>query len=384
MRKLNVLFIAKNIPTPKNKTNRIIFDIAQNLSDFCKINFLFPKEIVPFWLKNKPKFKHLYRLKNWNFEGFSITPILYWAIPIKSMQFWAMFFMPLPLKKHIKRNGAPDLVHAHYLLPDGYMAYKLYTRYNIPYLITFRNSDKKYLSSISENNPDFRKARKIISSAQKILVTNKAYKDFVKVKFGIDSTIIPHGINASIFSNVEQQGKSKELVITTVAEAIPRKNIDWILKAFLNYTGNAKIKLNIVGDGPQLKQLKLLAANDKRITFWGRISHEKVLEILRISDIFSLPSYNETFGMVYLEAAATQNAILGMKEEGVWGVFEENTEMLFCRDFEQFQKKLHLLIDNEKTRNRLIQNAFEKAKILSWTNITKAYKEIYLKIFNNE
>jgi len=66
------------------------------------------------------------------------------------------------------------------------------------------------------------------------------------------------------------------------------------------------------------------------------------------SDIFALPSYKETFGLVYLEAAAARNAIIGFKGEGVWGLFEVDKEMLFCGDFEEFQEQLKLLIKNGK------------------------------------
>nr|WP_321353558.1 glycosyltransferase family 4 protein [uncultured Draconibacterium sp.] len=377
MGKLKVLYIAKNIPTPRKKTNRVIFDIAKNLSSFCTIQFLFPKEIVPFWLRNSAKFSYLKGLKNWSFENFSIQAIPYIKLPFKPMQYWPLFYLPPALKRYIN-NDRPDLVHAHYLFPDGYMAYRIWEKTGIPYVITFRNQDKQYLEIISNNNPDFKKAKKILSAARQILVTNGGYQEFIEKKFGIKCIIMPHGIESSVLKNGNSRKKNEAIIITTVAEAINRKNIDWIIRACLQYKGNKEIRLNIIGDGPELENLKHLAINDNRITFKGRVEHAMALQILGESDIFALPSYNETFGLVYLEAAATHNAMIGLKGEGVWGVFEEDKEMLFCGNFEGFKQQLHRLIENDVLRTEITEEAFKKVKTMEWEKVQTKYKSVYL------
>lgn len=43
---------------------------------------------------------------------------------------------------------------------------------------------------------------------------------------------------------------------------------------------------------------------NSEIKFTGYLSKEKIIEILDQSDIFVLPSEKETFGLVYIEAAA--------------------------------------------------------------------------------
>lgn len=381
MGKLKVLYIAKNIPTPRKKTNRVIFDIAKNLSSFCTIQFLFPKEIVPFWLRNSAKFSYLKGLKNWSFENFSIQAIPYIKLPFKPMQYWPLFYLPPALKRYMN-NDRPDLVHAHYLFPDGYMAYRIWEKTGIPYVITFRNQDKQYLEIISNNNPDFKKAKKIIERAKAIITTNLAYKNYVEKQFPVLCEIVPHGIPSAYFTDIENKKENNSIVVSTVAEAIPRKNIDWVIKACSSYHGNKKIKLNIVGDGRELEHLKHLARNQSDVNFYGQIPREEVSKLLTDSDIFALPSVNETFGMVYLEAAATQNAIIGFKGEGVWGVFDEDKEMLFCSNYQQFESQLHQVISDKNLQELLAQNAFDKAKTMNWENITGRYTELYLNVIN--
>ena len=379
MEKLKILYIAKNIPTPKKKTNRIIFDIAQNVSDFCDIDFLFPKEIVPFWLRNNPRFSYLYKLKEWTFEGFKIQSIPYIKLPFKYMQYWPLYFLPKTVKKYFQKKGQPDLVHAHYLFPDGQIAFRIREKYGIPYVLTFRNQDKQYLELISRENPDFKKALKILSSAKQVLVPNGGYKDFVESTFGISCVIMPHGIEANVFYDENKSVLKDEITILSVADGLSTKNVDWVISAFKNYTGDNKIKLRLIGDVCTRKDIIELSADDKRIELLGKVPRENVLQHMKGSDIFALPSSKETFGLVYLEAAATRNAIIGFKGEGVWGIFEEDKEMMFCENYPQFETQLNNLIVDCSRRNELARQVLEKAKQMTWENVELQYKDVYFK-----
>lgn len=375
--KIKILYIAKNIPTPKRKSNRIIFDIAHNLSQAFSIQFLYPKEIVPFWLRNKKKFTHLIKIKKWTYEGFEITPIPYFHLPIKKMQYWTLFYLPLAFNKITQTIKKTYLVHAHFLFPDGFMAYRLYIKYNIPYVITFRNSDRKYLDNISTKNPDYQKAEKILLNAKVILTPNGGYKEFVESRFNVKCRIMPHGIEQEIFEQEKIIKPNNIISILTVADKLSTKNVDWVIKAFLEYDGNKEIQLRLVGNVCNREDIRFLAKDNDQINLLGKTPREKVLALMRKSDIFALPSCMETFGLVYLEAAATLNAIIGYKGEGVWGVFEEDKEMLFCENYHEFKEQLYKLINEEKLCCSLQTNAYLKAQKMKWSNIIKLYEEAY-------
>lgn len=380
--KLNVLFIAKNIPVPGIRPSRVVMAIAHELSSFCSITFLYPNEIVPFGFQFLKKYKPFYKLRSWNSEGFDISVMQYFRIPFRAMAYW--FWNKLKLRdiEFYKKNGPFDLIHAHYLFPDGYLAF-LYSKYfSVPYIITIRNADIRHLKSLPDNNPDFKKAKLIVSNAQEVLSLNLSYKKFIEDLFKVSSRIIPHGIELNALAEKVVQNDNK-VVITVVAEAISRKNINWVINAFKTYKGQQTIELKIVGGGPLTYKLQTLATKDYRITFEGKLDRELVLQKLRESDIFALPSYDETFGQVYLEAAASGNAIIGLKNEGVWGIFENEKEMLFSEDEIHFKELIHKLIDSKKQRKDLSIQAYEKAKNLDWKNITEQYKESYTNAIND-
>jgi len=65
--------------------------------------------------------------------------------------------------------------------------------------------------------------------------------------------------------------------------------------------------LRIAGDGPVLSDLKNLAASmgiERRISFYGSITHDEVLDLFRSSDIFVFPTASEGFPKVVVEALA--------------------------------------------------------------------------------
>uniref|UniRef100_UPI0032173385 glycosyltransferase family 4 protein n=1 Tax=uncultured Draconibacterium sp. TaxID=1573823 RepID=UPI0032173385 len=379
---MKVLFIAKNIPRPGRKGNKIILTIAEKLSEFCDISILRPREKVPFWLKHHPKYVDLVGLKEWETRNFKITTFPYINIPFRKARYWLLFRLSKFGKEYIENNKF-DLIHAHYLFPDGQIAYHIKKIYEIPYVLTFRNQDKQYLELISTQNPDYYKASKIIRSAKQVLVPNSGYKDFVESNFNVSCSVMPHGIEQEAFLiNHVVKGK-KELTILSVADKLPTKNVDWVIRGLKSYSGEQPVKLKLIGEVCNREDIIELSKHDERIELMGRIPREEVLNYMKKSDIFALPSSKETFGLVYLEAAATSNAIIGYRGEGVWGVFDENEEMLFCENFEEFQSQLHSLLEDKNLGSKLAEKVHKKAKTMRWENVTKHYFAVYKNSINN-
>ena len=368
---MKILFIATNIPTTKRKSNGVILRIAAFLSKKHDINVVFPKEIIPFWLRYKAKFKSLYNLKDYVLGNQEIEVLPYLRLPHKPYAFWGLKYFKL--SRFISRNY--DVIHAHFLFPDGLIAQQISQKINRPYVVSIRYSDIALLASVSHNSPTFQSAKSCLKEANVIHVLNDYTGKYIQKVFQTDYSVIPHGADLPKLSKLTSQ--NDKIIITCVAEFIPLKQIDWVINAVKSYEGDAEIALKIVGKGPLLRKLHALKGTDSRIQFLGHIPHNRVMEILTESHIFAMPSTKETFGLVYLEAASTHNAIIAYHKYSINGVFESGKEAFFCSGYSSFKDQLHQLINDPKLVKNLADNALQKVQNMSWNSIIKKYNRLY-------
>ncbi|MBU1148466.1 glycosyltransferase family 4 protein [Patescibacteria group bacterium] len=97
--------------------------------------------------------------------------------------------------------------------------------------------------------------------------------------------------------------------IIYIGRLVSYKNVDQLLQAVKIVKNDIpEIKLSIIGSGPKEAELKKLARElnlDSNVTFLGFVrKHQEVIDRLKKSQIFCLPSSVEGFGMVTIEALA--------------------------------------------------------------------------------
>lgn len=98
-------------------------------------------------------------------------------------------------------------------------------------------------------------------------------------------------------------------VVTTVARLSPEKGHVTLLHAVRELRSEAGLEVivNVVGDGPSADALWRMARRlgvDDLVRFRGQITSDEVLEVLRSSDVFCLPSYSEGLPVSIMEAMA--------------------------------------------------------------------------------
>ena len=99
---------------------------------------------------------------------------------------------------------------------------------------------------------------------------------------------------------------------------VPRKGQDVLIRALpeiRRYAPNAR--LVIVGEGPYEQRLRKLAASSPGVEFTGRVSRERLRDIVAAADVFAMPARTrwggldvEGLGIVYLEAQACGVAVV--------------------------------------------------------------------------
>ncbi len=170
-------------------------------------------------------------------------------------------------------------------------------------------------------------------------------------------TVIPTGIDASIFNSVSRQRPADApLRVVHVGRIVKEKRVVAAMEAFLIAAAQVPdLELTVIGGGAQLKTLQRLAANSpfaSRIRLLGPINDRKALaQELTDADIFITASYRyETQGMVLLEGAAAGLALVYCDDRITVGVSTANAVLTGPEPDSMAQGLIRLGTNREETR----------------------------------
>ena len=356
---MRVLFVARNIPVPGIEENDIILVVARHLIDRgTQVEIVFPVEWLPVpRCVLSPRAKALAALPNrFGVQGVPVTVWRYLRFPGRRLSYLLAGF---------RLGGGrwsldPDVVHAHYVLPDGEIARRIAARLQRPYLITARKGDWNKLGDLPPRAPLRRFAVRVLRCAAAVLSPARIVADRFS-RWGIDMRVLPHGVEATQ-AGVGLEACLGPLVISVAAKLDPGKQVDWVVLAVAALGRSRPIELRIMGAGPEEESLRRLVLRlGVKARFFGQIPREVVLENLRESHIFALPSVSETFGLAYLEAAVAGCAVIATRGTGVDGLFVDRSEMRFQSGcYEDFEACLKELIEDEAARISLARRGRER------------------------
>ncbi len=279
------------------------------------------------------------------------------------------YFLPFvgDIKKKIKTLFAPDIIIAH--MPSGLIfANKL----GVSFSAAVHSSDIEVLT-----NPLYRiyfktELEKAYKNAKCIACRSYILRDkFLKLypQYAKKTFVAPSGIEEEKIIKREWQEKEK-IKVLTCGQFIKRKNIDKVIKACEKFEN---LELTVIGSGKQ----KLEKLSEK-VKFLGQISRSEVLEKMREADIFILPSKNETFGMVYLEAMASGCITVCSRNDGIDGIIKDGVNGFLCEDVEE---TLDRIIEHPD-KNRILENTYLTIKGFTTEKAGQSYIN-YLALYNH-
>lgn len=181
--------------------------------------------------------------------------------------------------------------------------------------------------------------------------------------------IIPNPLRSDIILD-ERKYQPETLVFTSISSLLtdPRKNIGTLLKAFHRLrTEYPSAVLQLVGTGCQKDFEHLSASEDffEGVIFFGRKTHQEVLELLDHSWALVHPALEETFGNIFLEAAARCIPAIGGENAGaVPFVLEQGKAGYLCdvTDVESLCQAMKDVIEDPCHTEVLIKNAMQNIR----------------------
>ncbi|NLI71638.1 MAG: glycosyltransferase family 4 protein [Bacteroidales bacterium] len=280
-----------------------------------------------------------------------------------------------------------SIIHAHSLFSNGYTAYKLHIQYDIPYLVTVRNTDLnvffKYMIHMRSMGI------RILENASHIVFLSESYRKQVFEKY-IPSrlkddlikktSIIPNGIDEFWFENrgdPKQKPSLPKLKILQVGDINKNKNVESTVAACkLLIEKGYTIELNLVG---KIKNKSIFAKVTKEsfVNYLGFKGKQELLEIYRKNDIFVLPSHAETFGLVYVEAMSQGLPIIYAKGQGFDKQFQDG-EVGFASNSQSPEEIAYKIESIVASYEEISKNCIDNLNKYKWKAISGKYYKLYL------
>lgn len=172
------------------------------------------------------------------------------------------------------------------------------------------------------------------------------------------------------------QGKGMGKILC-VGSLIERKGVDLLLNALGKV--ESKFELYLAGGGDEKENLIRLAKElkiENQVHFLGQLSREELLEHYADSDLFVLPTREDCFALVILEAVCAKLPIVCSKyADGAYDLIEEgkNGFVTDPYDAKAFAGKIDLLLKDQALCENMREQSEEVLDKFRFANISKGY-----------
>jgi len=381
---MNILSISGILPIPGiNRLNDFLIHLYtayRNIYPRDNVTFIRPIIFKPFSEWNK----QLNGLKSYELHGFNITLLPYFStwrfVNVHSIiaSYSSFYYNRRKIRRYLI-DHAIDVIHAEYIIPDGYLAYLISKKWHIPYIVTTHYEYRYFNSAFSR-----RIALKVLKNASFVTPLNYTAKEIFN-RYEVDNTlIVPHGIEETFLRTIPHHNDTGEIRILSIGALIPLKNFDKVLYALSNIKKKYMFRYTIVGSGPEKNALVSLTRKlnlTQCVDFIEKIPYQNIPEEMGKNDIFILPSYFESFGRVFFEAMAVGIPIICAKNTGIHGYFNEGEAgfSVLHDDVADIEEKLSLLLNSPELRKEMGRKAKKLMTNYTWDKIAVTFHDLYEK-----
>ena len=304
-------------------------------------------------------------------------------------------------------RGYFDLIHSHYWL-SGQVGMMASRRWQVPLVHTFHTVAAVKNASLAEGDTPEPQNRldaehAITANATRLTANTPAEKAELVRLLGARAQridVIPPGADLSLFSPGgpgateaarRQLGLPQEdQIIAFVGRIQKLKAPDVLIDAaaeLLRRRPDRHLTIVIVGgpsgsglDAPTVLQGQVarlgIAAHVK---FFRPMPPEKLVQVFRAADVVAVPSHNESFGLVAMEAQASETPVVAAAVGGLpIAVADGDTGLLVhTHSAQDWADALEQLLDDDPRRIAMGEAAVDHAQQFSWAAAAAQLENIY-------
>ena len=283
-----------------------------------------------------------------------------------------------------------DMIHAHWMFPQGFIGVFLKKLFKIPLIVTIHGSDLFALK-----NAVFEKMRNfVVKNADYITVNSIATKKELITRFPHYSSkikTIPMGVDISLFRKRYLKKPKKyanNRILLSVGRLSDQKGLQYMIKAMATIIKyDPKARLLIIGEGPYKKTLRKMidGGQENNINFLGPMPMPDIARYYNYADIFIMPSLStktgtEALGLSLLEAMSSGCTVMGTKVGGIPFIIKNGYNGLLVnqKDSNSLSSAILTLLKDKRKSQIFGKRAAEFVrKNYSWEKISKEFIKLY-------
>lgn len=287
--------------------------------------------------------------------------------------------------KQIRLNQ-PDIIHAHFAVPSGALAWMLSVLTKIPYILTAHLGDVP--GGVPEKTDKWFRWLKpltypIWKGARANVAVSKYTRALALKEYPVNIQVIPNGVDTSYLSPNEIIVNNPTQIVFA-GRMVYQKNPLMIVQA-LAQIKDTNWHCAMLGDGPLFDDVKQEIEKNNlqtQFTLFGWVTPEHVLNQFSQSDILFMPSLSEGLPVTGVQALANGLAFVVSDIGGFSDLVDEsqNGFLIDTLNTSGYVKALQKLISQPQTLLKFRQASLVKAKQFDIVQVTNKYEKIYKSI----
>jgi glycosyltransferase involved in cell wall biosynthesis len=251
----------------------------------------------------------------------------YWGLPFGIAHLASMWLAARRIRALLAEEGIrPQVIHAHKLSFEGIIAWLLARRLGVPFVASLRGEAE---TKIVRWKPSYRPLIARVARDARIIFAVSMWfvPELRRVAPSIDGKIrpLPNLVGIPDTPKQSRMRPAPRFVSILDLNVYRKKGFHWLIPAFaVAARKHPDATLDVFGWSnervdAELRLLVAAAGCGSRVRFRGLRPHAQILDELPKYAALLLPSVNETFGMVYLEALFAGVPVLYTKGTGIDG-----------------------------------------------------------------
>lgn len=296
-----------------------------------------------------------------------------------------------------------DIIHSHTEFGVGVFARLIASKYNIPLVHTYHTMYEDYIETITRGYFN-RSSKKLIEyitkffcdkTCSELIVPTKKTYDLFKEKYKYDRNvyIVPTGIEVERFYREQYKAadinalrnkyglKKSDFVLLYLGRIGKEKNIEYIMDVQKELNAkDKKIKLVLVGDGPDLKDLEKQVADYKlegSVIFTGKVPYDEVPLYYNMANAFITASHFETQGLTVIEAMASSLPAICIDDESFTPTVINGLNGFIFKTKEECVEDILSLVHDKKLQEDLARGARSSAEMNSSKHFAEKVLDVY-------